>query len=65
MAHAILASGCEEENSGWMRNKSLRPDVLHEYTAMRNDEMMIRGGFRSTTTWLVRAAAHTRDIDQL
>lgn len=65
MAYAILASRREEEHRRRVAYESAASNMFDEHTAMRHDDMMIRGRFRSAASRLVRAAPNARDLDQL
>ena len=63
VAHAVLASRCEEKNSSGVRDDSLFPHMLDEHTAVRDHDVMIGCRFGSPAPGLVRAAADARDLD--
>ena len=65
VAHAVLASRCEEKHCRRMAYESAASNVLDEDTTVRHDDVMIGGRFGSPAPGLVRAAAHVRDLDQL
>jgi hypothetical protein len=63
MTDAVLAAGREEQHNRRVADESAAANVLDEDTAVRHDDVVIRGGFGSPAPRLVRAAADARDLD--